>query len=177
MYYIEKNKKIVLYNSNLQNLQATIAFLPQYQNLKIKETDRQIINFEWADTDEYKASELEKVKKAKITENDKLRDEALIHGVQYKDVLFDSDTDQKVNLLAIVSTMSDEDIITWFGKDNNPLVCTKEDLLNIGSLITQLHSFCWNKNAQIKAAINSAETLTALKKVVIDYENDTDCNE
>ena len=112
---------------------------------------------------------LEQAKEAKITENDIARDEALIQGVTYKDVLFDSDTDQKVNLLAIVSTMSDEDTIIWFGMDNTPLECNKQDLINIGGLITQLHEFCWTKNAEIKAAINEAETIEEVEAIEIDY--------
>ena len=72
--------------------------------------------------------------------------------------MFDSDTDQKVNLLATVTAMADEDTIVWFGMDNKPLKCTKLDLINIGGLITALHSFCWNKNAEIKEQINEAQT-------------------
>ena len=105
----------------------------------------------------------------KIIENDIARDEALNQGVTYKEVLFDSDTDQKVNLLAIVSSMTDVETITWFGKDNQPLECTKEDLVNIGSLITQLHSTCWNKNAQIKAQITQAQTIEEIESIEINY--------
>lgn len=118
---------------------------------------------------DYPAIELNQAKQAKIIENDKARDEALNQGVVYEGVLFDSDTDQKVNLLAIVSTMGDEDTITWFGKDNQPLECNKEDLTNIGGLITQLHSFCWAKNAQIKEEINGALTVEAVEAIKINY--------
>ena len=108
-------------------------------------------------------------KKAKIQENDLKRDEALNQGVEYKDVLFDSDTDQKVNLIAMVETMDETAAIVWFGKDNQPLECNKEDLINIGGLITQLHSFCWNKNAEIKSLINEAQTIEEVEAIVIDY--------
>ena len=112
---------------------------------------------------------LQEAKDEKIALNDSLRDEALNQGVLYKDVLFDSDTDQKVNLLAIVSSMNDEDTIVWYGKDNQPLLCNKEDLANIGGLITQLHSFCWNKNALIKDEINNAQSIEELEEIEIDY--------
>ena len=115
------------------------------------------------------SEQLEQAKLSKIGENDSARDEALNAGVTYKDVLFDSDTDQKVNLLAVVTTMGDEETIVWFGKDNQPLVCAKEDLINIGGLITQLHSFCWNKNAEIKAEINYAQTIEEVEAIEIDY--------
>ncbi len=161
-----------------------------YQNGKIKfytekELSKELYNIDNSiytedeyvlDGDEYVlkderhiAKQLEQAKQAKIQENDLKRDEALNQGVEYKGVLFDSDTDQKVNLIAIVSTISETDLITWFGKDNQPLECNKEDLINIGSLITQLHTFCWNKNAQIKALINEAQTIQEVEAIVIDY--------
>lgn len=122
---------------------------------------------------DYPEIALQEAKEAKIQENDVARDEALNQGVEYKDVLFDSDTDQKVNLLAIVSTMDDEQTIIWFGKDNQPLECNKQDLINIGGLITRLHSFCWNKNALIKAKINNAATIEEVEAIVIDYTQPT----
>ena len=118
---------------------------------------------------ELDAKKLQQAKEEKIIQNDFIRDEALNQGIVYKGVLFDSDTDQKVNLLAIVSTIGDEQVITWFGKDNQPLECTKEDLINIGSLITQLHTFCWGKNALLKSEISNAETIEELEEIEIDY--------
>ena len=112
---------------------------------------------------------LKAAKEAKIAENDTVRDAKLIEGVTYDGVLFDSDTDQKVNLLAIVSTMDDSETITWFGMDNQPLVCTKADLINIGGLITALHSFVWQRNAEIKAEINEATTVEEVEAIIINY--------
>lgn len=112
---------------------------------------------------------LKEAKEQKISENDNLRDIALNQGVVYRDVLFDSDTDQKVNLLATVSMMNNTDTVEWFGMDNQPLLCTKQDLINIGGLITQLHSFCWEKNYEIKTAINEAETVEEVQAIEINY--------
>ena len=117
-------------------------------------------------TDEQK---LQEAKEQKIIENDTARDEALNQGVTYKDVLFDSDTDQKVNLLAMVSTMTGEETMYWYGKNNTPLLCAKEDLINIGGLITQLHAFCWNKNAEIKQAIAEAQTIEEVNEIDTHY--------
>ena len=109
-------------------------------------------------------------KENKILLNDELRDRALLGGVTYQNVLFDSDTDQKVNLLATVGMMSDEDTITWFGMDNQGLLCTKADLMAIGGLITELHSYCWGMNAYIKEQIQNAETMEELENIEIDYD-------
>lgn len=112
---------------------------------------------------------LQKAKDNKIYDNDTARDEALLQGVIYQDILFDSDTDQKINLLATIGMMNDTDIVTWFGMDNIPLECTKVDLINIGGLITQLHTFCWTKNAQIKMLIKNASTIEEVEAINIDY--------
>ena len=109
-------------------------------------------------------------KQNKIAENDEIRDTALLSGVTYQNVLFDSDTDQKVNLLATVNMMSDTDTITWYGMDNQGLLCTKSDLMAIGGLITELHSYCWNMNAYIKEQINNAQTMAELDRIEISYD-------
>ena len=114
---------------------------------------------------------LDNAKADKIAINDELRDEALLQGVEYQNVLFDSDTDQKVNLLATVGMMSDSDTIVWYGMDNQGLLCNKQDLSNIGLLITELHSFCWGNNAYIKEQISQAETMEELEAIEISYEN------
>lgn len=112
---------------------------------------------------------LDDLKFDKMLQNDTERDTALYRGVTYREILFDSDTDQKVNLLATFSTMSDEDTIIWYGMYNEPLECTKEDLMSIGSLIKDLHAFCWTRNAEIKTAIEEAESVEELDAVEISY--------
>ena len=37
MFYIEDNNKILLFDEDKQKLQDTIAFMPQYEGLEIKE--------------------------------------------------------------------------------------------------------------------------------------------
>ena len=152
--------------SEVQNIEITQE---QFNNIQ----DYVYLNGEIVLNPDLEDIKLQQAKEEKIVLNDTLRDEALNQGVLYKDVLFDSDTDQKVNLLAIVSAMEGSVpaavSITWFGKDNQPLECNKEDLANIGGLITQLHSFCWNKNALIKDEINGAQTIEELEEIEIDY--------
>lgn len=52
-YYIEKNKKIVLFDTDRNKLVNSLKFMPQYKAKDIKETERPIENFEWADTEEH----------------------------------------------------------------------------------------------------------------------------
>lgn len=120
-------------------------------------------------TDEVAEYELQRAKDIKIAENDRLRDEKLAEGVTYKNVLFYSNTDEKINLFVTHSTMSDEDTITWYGKDNQGLLCDKADLLAIGGLITRLHNACRQTNAYIKEQIEQAESIEELEAIVISY--------
>jgi hypothetical protein len=137
-----------------------------------EETDNNILQVIAYDEtqEEADARDLKNTKEYKIIENDSTRNEALNQGVTYNNVLFDSDTDQKANLLGAVLQMSDTNTIEWYGMNNDSLVCTKQDLLNIGALITQLHSFCWTRNAEIKQAISEAQTIEEVNNITIDYE-------
>ncbi|OLA94527.1 MAG: hypothetical protein BHW64_03290 [Candidatus Melainabacteria bacterium LEY3_CP_29_8] len=122
----------------------------------------------------YEQRMLDQAKNNKLAENIKKRDERLNAGIMYKNILFDSDTDQKVNLIAMASFMSDDDTIIWLGKDNQPLNCTKEDLLNIGNLIVQLTSAIWGSNGLNQyyiSAINDCTTIVQVNNIVIDYDN------
>ncbi len=132
---------------------------------EIRETDTELQAW-GSDSNEL----FEQAKTEKIALNDELRDTALLSGVTYQNVLFDSDTDQKVNLLATVSNMVETDTILWYGMDNKGLLCTKADLIAIGGLITELHSFCWNMNAHIKEQIEGAQTIEELDNIEISYD-------
>lgn len=117
----------------------------------------------------YKQIQLELKKQELILLNDIERDKKLEEGIIYNNILFDSDTDQKVNLLAMYNTMNEADTIQWYGLDNQGLLCTKSDLFEIGKLITELHCYCWNNNAYIKEQIANAETMEDLEKISVKY--------
>lgn len=122
----------------------------------------------------YEQRILDEAKKNKLNENIKKRDERLNAGIIYKNILFDSDTDQKINLLAMSGFMDDNDTIIWLGKDNDPLNCTKEDLLNMGNIIVQLTSAIWGNdglNQYYINAINDCETIEEVNNIIIDYDN------
>lgn len=143
---------------------------PFYVFDRIEETQDEyiLVGDEYLRTDDSKA--VADAKNKKIKENDIARDIALNEGVTYRDVLFDSDIDQKINLLAKITIMSDEDTITWYGMDNQALECTKGDLIAIGNKISDLHTFCWTRNAELKETIGRARTVNGVNKIKIDYE-------
>ena len=47
MFYIEDNEKIVLFDENLETLQNTISFMPQYQGLEIKEVQEGYVIYDF----------------------------------------------------------------------------------------------------------------------------------
>ena len=119
----------------------------------------------------YEAIKFNNSKILKLQENITKRNEYLLSGVEYQGVLFDSDLEQKINIMATVNSMSDSDVITWYGMDNESLDCTKEDLINIGGLLTFVTSRVWAElNPSYINAINNAQTIEDLDDIIIDYE-------
>lgn len=62
MFYIQQDEKIVLFDEDKQKLQDTIAFIPQYEGLEIKEVQEGyvIYDFELMTVEEMKAKETQK---------------------------------------------------------------------------------------------------------------------
>lgn len=77
-YYILENDKIVLFDEDKAKLQQTLLFMPQYQGLPIKETNKNIVQFEgqfyFEDDEEYvekhKQAERERLNNLKMTKAD-----------------------------------------------------------------------------------------------------------
>ena len=180
-YYAHINSKDILTGIDMSKIVADEYGSEDVKNIEVDKTlydNKQKYGIEYYTykdgeiilNPEYSTIELNNKKEELITKNDRLRDEKLLEGVTYNNVLFDSDTDQKTNLLATYQMLLDKDTITWYGKDNKALLCTNQDLLTIGKLIVQLHSYCWNRNAEIKLQINNANTLEDLNSIDISYE-------
>lgn len=85
MYYIEQDNQIILFDNDKQKLQNTIAFMPQYKGLEIKETGRPIIDFQFADTPEYEQEqaqkEAERLALLNLTRGDVFRGLLLAKGI------------------------------------------------------------------------------------------------
>ena len=92
MYYIEENNKIVLFDENKQRLQNTIAFMPQYQGLEIKEVQEGYIieNFELKTTEqkeqEITNKEAERIKMLKMTRGDLFEYTIISKGLDEADI-------------------------------------------------------------------------------------------
>lgn len=60
MYYVEQDGQIVLFDEDREVLENTLKFTPQYAGLEIQETDRPIVDFEFADTPEWEEEQARK---------------------------------------------------------------------------------------------------------------------
>lgn len=56
-YYVEKDGHIILADSDINKINATLGFMPELQGLELKTTERPIENCEFADTDDYKSKQ------------------------------------------------------------------------------------------------------------------------
>ena len=114
---------------------------------------------------------LNEAKEKKLAENEKVRNAFMLSGIEYKDVLFDSDDEQKINLKCTVDEMTDEETIEWTGKDGiTKLLCTKADLIALGNLLKEKTAYVWSiKNPAVKSAILTAQTVEEVEAVEIEY--------
>src|SRR5574344_605608 len=171
-YYIKENN-VITQSANFKfdkNCLETEEEIVRYDGQLMLKSEFDTLS----QTPEYIAEQLTKAKADKLQENTTKRDARLIAGVSYKGILFDSAQDQKINLSAIASTMSDTDTITWFGKDGvSSLSCTKADIEAIGKLIIALTQNIWgNLNPTYIDKINACKTIDEVNAIVIDYSVD-----
>lgn len=93
MFYIQENERIVLVDADLKKLQTTVAFMSQYANLPILETEREIVEFNngfaFKDEveDELKAEEAARVAQLFLTGADVERGIYQAKGMDFDDIL------------------------------------------------------------------------------------------
>ena len=180
-YYVEKNNKIVLFDTDKQKIKNTLLFMPDLQGVEIKETQRPIdfaddgSGFIWADTPEYLAKELLKEKEIKKAQNKAAYETALKSGVTYKDSLFDCDTLAAVRImgqLTATQTMAiaTEETIDWFDYNYQPVTLTIPEFIELAGVVTMNTRRIETLNCSINTAISNAQTMEELDAVEIDYE-------
>lgn len=92
MFYIEQDNKIVLFDEDRQKLQDTIAFMPQYQDLEIKEVEEGyvIVDFELITIEEKEqreqAKERERLDSLFLTPSDVERALYKAKGMDFEDL-------------------------------------------------------------------------------------------
>lgn len=92
MFYVQQDEKIVLFDEDKRRLQNTIAFMPQYQNLEIKEVQEGYIieNFELKTIEqkeqEQSAKREEQTKMLKMTRGDLFEYTIISKGLDEADI-------------------------------------------------------------------------------------------
>lgn len=179
-YYIEKESKIVMFDTDKTKIQTTLKFTPQYEGLEIKETERPIVlsddctEFVFADTDEYAQIQLDKEKAQKTELNKQAYEQALKSGVTYKDSLFDCDSLAALRIMgqmvAIQSmAIAAEDTIDWFDYNYQAVTLTIPEFMELAGLVTLNTRRIETVNCAINTAIEQAATMAELEAVEIDY--------
>ena len=91
MFYIEKDNKILLFDEDLEKLQNTLLFMPECIDLEIQETNRPIVDFQFADTEEYEQEqaqkERERLNMLTLTAADVERAIYKAKGMDFEDIL------------------------------------------------------------------------------------------
>ncbi len=96
-YYIEKDNKILIFDTDKDKLQETLEFMPEYEGLEILETERLIAlgenktEFVFADTDEYQQEqakkEAERIAMLNLTAADVERAIYKARGMDFDDIV------------------------------------------------------------------------------------------
>ena len=197
-YYIEKDNKILLFDEDKQKLQDTIAFMPQYKGLKILETERPIINFEFADTTEYIEKQLNEAKTNKYNE---INNGARIY-LESGEALFELSENQHIEatdgnigklsayaLSYITGTLMPSDAVYWNTKEDETIALNQEQLATVLQGLGQVQAEVWNvKFPYYLKQLENATTVEEVNAITVDYslpipeenketnENTTDTN-
>ena len=179
MFYIQQDNKILLFDEDKQKLQDTIAFMPQYKGLKILETKRPIVNFEFADTTEYIEKQLNLAKTDKYSEANNGAKTYLESG----EALFELSENQHIEatdgnigklsayaLSYVTGTLMPGDVVYWNTKEDETIALTQEQLATVLQGLGQVQAEVWNvKFPYYLKQIEAAKTADEVQAIVIDY--------
>lgn len=174
-YYILKNNAIVACDTDLSALNNTIKYVPEWEDLPIQETDRNItlLNGTFVFEDEHLGEILASAKAAKQQENTEKAKQAVENGhVVFKNAEFETNAQTVGDLTATMLLMQAGGIETymWLSKDDQAVALTVEDFGTLGGLIATYKNNIWQeKYINYKVAIEQAQTVDAVNAIVLDY--------
>ena len=192
-YYIEQNRKIVLFDTDKEKIQNTLMFIPDLQGSEIKETERPIVlsddcsEFIWADTAEYLSEELAKAKELKTQE---ATDKA--YSFEEKDALItvnatnlktrasgtyhiEGNLTNNIKMSAYASTLDDTSVVPWNTKENVNILLNKTACDTLTSIMSQLNAKLWTVDfPTYLAQIDACETVDEVNAITIEYTSPSD---
>ena len=138
-YYIEKDGLIKGYSTNFEEFQNTVIN-SEYSQLEIQETERSIVNFEFADTPEYIAEqerlEQERIQELTISKTNLFKAIYLVKGLTPQDIRgrIELMPNEQQRVLALIDFDNAKDFYRkhpLFGDFALSLGFSKEDIDNI----------------------------------------------
>ena len=176
MFYIEKEEKIILFDEDKQKLQNTITFMPQYKGLKILETERPIVNFEFADTTEYIEKQLNIAKTDKYNEiNNGARTylesgEALFEIEEGKHIEATDGNIAKLSAYALSFMTGVQSEVYWNTKEDETIALNQEQLTQALIGLGEVQATVWNaKFPYYLKQLENATTVEEVKAITVDY--------
>lgn len=177
-YYVEKRGIIEAFDTDLNKLKNSYFG----QEVEILETERAIVDFEFADTEEYFAAELEKAKAAKLAEIDakayEYEDKGLIayEGLtpegETKVVQIET-TDKNIGKINGLINMFNANLITeyaWSTKDDTAIVLHSADCYALTGLFAEFSADIWMvKQPRYKAAVDACVSAAQIVAIEVDY--------
>lgn len=176
MFYIQQDEKIILFDEDKQKLQNTIAFMPQYKDLKILETERPIVNFEFADTPEYIEEQLNIAKTNKYNEiNNGARTylesgEALFEIEEGKHIEATDGNIAKLSAYALSFMTGVQSEVYWNTKEDETIALNQEQLTQALMGLGEVQATVWNmKFPYYLKQLENATTVEQVKAITVDY--------
>ena len=178
MFYIQQDEKICLFDEDKQRLQDTIAFMPQYEGLEIKEVQEGYVvyDFKLMTVEEMNEQLLLEGKNKKHEENQKALDKARTSHIftvtlQNHECEFDTTdkTQADLNSAAISASMGQP----WLWTTNNriTLSLTTEDIQIVSLAYMQSVNADIAKWTEFEEQIEQAQSVEAVNKINLDYTN------
>lgn len=176
MYYILQNNVIAMYDADLNTLNNTIKHIPEWADLPIQQTDRNIIllNGSFVFEDEHSEEILEQAKITKKAENQQKLDEARTSHtfsvtLQNQECEFDTrdKTQSDLNSAAIASGMGQP----WLWTTNNriTLSLTAEDIQIVSAAYMQEVNADIAKWTDFEEQIENATSAEDVENIEIVY--------
>ena len=172
-YYIEKENKIVLFDTNKKRIQATLKFMPQYQDFEIKETNKDIIirNDNYVFIDNIKEELLQEAIEAKITQINLAKEAAFKQGIIYNNEHFDCDDraqDRTGNRLILLQAMPVE-TLEWLDFDYKSVTLSANQFYELCTAIFERIQEIEFKTGELLDAVSNAANQEDLDNIVIEY--------
>ena len=192
-YYIQKDNNIVLFDTDKEKIQNTLAFMPELEGLEISETERPIVlkddcsGFVFADTEEYLSESLAKAKEAKTKE---ATDKA--YSFEEKDALItvnatnlksrasgiyhiEGNLTNNIKMTAYASALGDTDVVAWNTKENVNIFLNKTACETLTGIMSQLNAKLWTVDfPTYLAQIDAATTADEVNAINVEYQSPTE---